>query len=97
MNPLTNLHQLILIGELGRITGMFLAWFKNSKTRGLSFIQIVYFPDKAGFPIVSKSILTHEEQTKMFFFLNMFFLELVITRRVQDGDTSLKIYLLYRD
>ena len=27
--PLTDLHQ-ILIGELGRIPGMFLAWFKNS-------------------------------------------------------------------
>ena len=41
LNPLTNLPQ-ILIGKLGRSTGMILAWFKNSKMSGLT-------PGKAGF------------------------------------------------
>ena len=49
---------------------MLYAWLKI--VSGLSFIKIISFPDKAGFPIASKNISIHEEQTKLFFFLNMF-------------------------
>ena len=37
-NPLTDLTQ-ILIGELGRPTAMFLAWFLDSKMSGSTLIR----------------------------------------------------------
>ena len=40
MNPRTDLPQ-IIIRELGRTSGMFLAWFKSSKLSGLTFIAKV--------------------------------------------------------
>ena len=41
---------LILIGKLGKITGMLLDGFNNSKMRGMTFIEKVKCPGKAGFP-----------------------------------------------
>ena len=49
MNPLTDLPQ-ILIRELGRTTGVFLVWFKNSDMSKLTFLDKVKFPGKVGFP-----------------------------------------------
>ena len=46
MNPWTDLPQ-ILIGELGRPTGIFIASFNNSKLRGLNFVGKT--EGKAGF------------------------------------------------
>ena len=46
MNLLIDLDQ-ILIGKLGRATGMFLAWPKHSKL--ILVMEKVSFPDKAGF------------------------------------------------
>ena len=45
--PLSDLPQ-ILIGELGRTTGMFLAKFKNFKLKGMPFTGKI--PGTAGFP-----------------------------------------------
>jgi len=46
---MTNLTQ-ILIGDLGRTKGMFLARFENSKLSGWNFTEKVRLPGKAGFP-----------------------------------------------
>ena len=55
MNPLTDLPQ-ILIRELGRPTGMFLARFKNSKFSGFTLIEKVWFTGKAEFPTKFKNL-----------------------------------------
>ena len=45
MNPLTNLPQ-ILIWELGRTTGMFLAWVQGAQLSGSTVLAKIYFPCK---------------------------------------------------
>ena len=48
MNPWTNWSQ-ILIGEIGRTTGMFLCWFKTFKLSRSTFLKKNLFEDKVGF------------------------------------------------
>ena len=45
MNPLTNLPQ-ILIWELGRTTGMFLAWVQGAQFSGSTVLAKIYLPCK---------------------------------------------------